>query len=300
MISDPLVSVITPVFNGAEFLRVSIDSVLSQDYPSIELIVVDGESADGTLDILRSYGDRITWFSEKDRGQSDAINKGSARSAGTILTWLNADDYFMPGAVRRAVEVFKTNPDVALVYGRLQLVYRDGTPRRFDHQVREASYHELLQWDNLVGQPGVFYSRAAWDACGPLSLVDHYAMDWDLWIKIARQFPIKYTPQIFAAFRTYPESKTGSGGLERLEEIRVMLERNGSRAPHLYYKIGLWHYQNNQMREARQFLFQALKRGPSPRICGETIGLIAKSYLGGSVVDIGRALNRSLSRRGRP
>lgn len=302
MTAEPLVSVITPSFNGAEFLRTALDSILSQDYPSLELIVMDGGSTDATLDILRSYGDRVQWRSEKDSGQSDALNKGFALAKGDLLTWLNADDYFVPGAVSRAVQVFAQNAGVALVYGRLRLVERDGTFRSYDRLVREAPYEELLHWDNLVGQPGVFFTREAWLACGPLSGVDHYAMDWDLWIKIAARFPIKYVDQDFAAFRIYPEAKSSSGGLPRLEEIRLMLERNGSRAPHLYYKIGLWHYNANHMQEARRYLFQALRRSPSPRIRRKTLQLIAKSYAGGALVEIGRTVHRDIraARKRRP
>lgn len=297
MTHSPLVSVVTPCFNSAEFIRDALDSILAQDYPRLELIVMDGGSADATLDILRTYGDRIQWHSEKDDGQSDALNKGFALAKGDLLTWLNADDLLYPGSIQHSVGLFEAHPGAGLVYGRLDLLYRDGTRWRGDRNVREGTFEELLHQENFVSQPGTLFSRQAWESCGPLSVVDHYAMDWDLWIKIAARFPIIHTPRTLAGLRMYPETKTASGGLERFQEITRMLERNGSRAPFLYYKMGRWHYEHNQMPEARRCLFESLRRGPTPLVRRHDISLILKSYLGGALVDLGRALRRRYRRR---
>lgn len=295
--ADPLVSVVTPAFNGGEFIQAALDSVLQQDYPRLELIVMDGGSTDSTLDILRSYGSRIEWRSEKDAGQSDALNKGFARAQGDLLTWLNADDLLYPGSIRHSVGVFDEHPGAGLVYGRLDLLYRDGTRWRDDRNVRQGSLHDLLEWENFIPQPGTLFSRAAWETCGPLSVVDHYAMDWDLWIKIAQKFPIVHTSHTLAGLRMYPETKTASGGLERFEEITRMLERNGSRAPHLYYKVGRWYYDHNQMPEARRCLFEALRRGPAPVVRRNALGMILKSTLGPTLVDFGRSLRKRTRRQ---
>jgi hypothetical protein len=123
-------------------------------------------------------------------------------------------------------------------------------------------------------------------------------MDWDLWIKIARRFPVRYQPVTLARFRIYPQAKSPSGGLNRLYEIREMLLSHGSRAPRLFYKIGLWHYQRNQMREARRHFREALRRGPVPPLRRTLIALYLKSLLGGRLVDVGRAIFKRLGLRG--
>ncbi len=128
----PLVSLVTPVLNGAELLQRTIDSIRQQDYPHIEHVVMDGGSIDGTLDILRANEAHLKWFSEPDSGQSDAINKAFARTAGQYMNWLNADDFFYPHAIRRIVEAFNTTPKPGIVYGRLALVNKDGSLRKID------------------------------------------------------------------------------------------------------------------------------------------------------------------------
>src|SRR5271155_1305031 len=123
---SPLVSIITPSFNAARFLEATIRSVLDQDYPHIEYIVMDGGSTDGTLDILPSHRDQLTYFSAADDGAADAINKGFAKAQGKILAWLGADDTYLPGAVTKAVEALADNPDAAAVYGEASWVGSEG------------------------------------------------------------------------------------------------------------------------------------------------------------------------------
>jgi glycosyltransferase involved in cell wall biosynthesis len=295
MMTDwPLVSIVTPVFNGAETIQRTIDSIRQQDYPHIEHVVMDGGSKDGTLDILRANEEHLTWYSEPDNGQSDAINNGFARTSGTLLNWLNADDFLLPGAIRRCVEVLRANPGVGLVYGRINLVHKDGSFWRDDHNVREGTRDDLLRGDTFLPQAGDLFTREAWEKCGPLDVNLHYCMDWDLWIRIFANYDVKYIPEVFASQAVYPEAKSSSGGLPRFHEIRQMIERNGGSAAHTYYKIGLWHYQHNQMTEARHNFKIALSRGPSPEIRRRLMALIVKSYLGGRIVDLGRSVRRQI------
>jgi glycosyltransferase involved in cell wall biosynthesis len=117
--SAPLhVSVVMPSYNQARFIRAAIDSILSQDYQGIDLLVMDGGSTDGTVDILASYGDRLQFVSQRDAGQSDAINRGLQRAAGDIICWLNSDDLFTPRAILDVVQAFDKHPHVDFVYGR--------------------------------------------------------------------------------------------------------------------------------------------------------------------------------------
>jgi len=126
----PLVSIVTPTYNQAAFLPETIDTVLSQDYPNIQYIVMDGGSKDGTVEILESYGSRLEWVSERDGGQSDAVNKGFQRARGQIFTFLNADDIYYPGAVRAAVEAFARQPEAGVVYGNAWYTNEDGSRLR--------------------------------------------------------------------------------------------------------------------------------------------------------------------------
>src|SRR5258708_8095320 len=123
----PLVSIINAVCNGADMIQRTIDSIQQQDYPHIEHIVMDAGSLDGTLDILRAHKDHLTWYSEADKGQSDALNKGFALTKGNYLSWLNADDFLYPASITRCLKVFEENPNTVLVYGRINHVHRDGS-----------------------------------------------------------------------------------------------------------------------------------------------------------------------------
>src|SRR5450755_901785 len=123
----PTVTIISPIYNVADMIQRTLDSVREQDYPHIEHIVMDAGSTDGTLDILRANEAHLQWFSEPDKGQSDALNKGFARATGTYFTWLNGDDFLRPTAISRCLKVFEDNPGLALVYGRTDHVDRNGT-----------------------------------------------------------------------------------------------------------------------------------------------------------------------------
>lgn len=284
----PRITIITPVYNGADLIQRTIDSIHQQVYANIEHIVMDAGSTDGTLDVLRASADRLTWVSEPDKGQSDALNKGFARATGQYLTWLNADDFFYPGTLRHSLDVFEAHPGVALVYGRLNLVHRDGSLWKDDRNVSEGTLEVALRGSNFISQPGTLFTRQAWEICGPLRVDLHHCMDWDLWFKIMKRFPIQYTPRTLAAQAVYAETKTSMGGLPRYEEIRDMIEGHGGSAADTYFKIGYWYYQHNQMRKARQNFRIAQSRGVGPQFRAGLRRLILKTYLGGTVISVGR------------
>jgi glycosyltransferase involved in cell wall biosynthesis len=295
--SYPRVSIVTPVYNGAQTIRRTIESIRAQHYPNIEHIVMDAASTDETLDIVRAYPDSLTWYSEKDAGQSDALNKGFARTTGQYLTWLNADDFLRPGAIQKCLDLFAENPGIALAYGRIDRVNQQGGYLHDDYTVYDGTRDDLLCGDNFISQPGNLFTREAWETCGPLRVDLHYCMDWDLWIKIMAKYPIKYTPQVFAAQGYYPQTKSSSGGLGRFHEIREMIEGHGGGAANTYYKIGLWYYQHGQMAEARHYLKIALQRGPKPQFHRRAITLMLKSFLGATVINNARRFRESLSSR---
>jgi glycosyltransferase involved in cell wall biosynthesis len=206
--SDLLVSIVTPSFNQAPYLKAAIDSVLSQDYPRIEYAVVDGGSTDGSLEIIRGYADRLAWWvSEPDAGQTAAINKGFRRARGQILAWLNSDDAYAPGAVREAVEYLTTHPEVGMVYGDAD--YIDASGERLGRfPSASTNYAKLRRGFVHIPQQAAFFRARLWTMVGPLDESFHFAMDYDLWVRIAALSPIAYQPRTWAEFRLHAVGKT--------------------------------------------------------------------------------------------
>lgn len=208
-----LVSIITPSFNQARYLERTIRSVLEQDYPRIEYIVVDGASADGSVEIVKKYADKLAWWvSESDSGQADAVNKGLARAKGEILAWLNSDDYYLPGAVSAAVKVFAEHPDVLLVYGNMLAV--DDNDKPFNAlNYRQLTLQDLLCFQ-IIGQPAVFFRRSALEKAGALDSRFHFLLDHHLWIRIAQHGKILHVNQTWAAARYHAEAKNRAQAAE--------------------------------------------------------------------------------------
>ncbi|NJC95282.1 MAG: glycosyltransferase [Anaerolineae bacterium] len=204
----PLVSIVTPSFNHARFIEATMRSVLTQDYPRIEYMVVDGGSDDGTVDIIRKYADRLAWWvSEKDKGQTDAINKGFARAGGDILAWLNSDDTYEPGAVSAAVAYLQEHPEVGMVYGDCNFINEQGNvigkfnAAQTDYRLRRQGYVH-------IPQQTMFFRAGLWKQVGPLDPSFYFAMDYDLWTRIAARTQIQYVPQTWANFRIHTSGKT--------------------------------------------------------------------------------------------
>jgi glycosyltransferase involved in cell wall biosynthesis len=225
----PLVSIVTPSLNQGRFIEAAIESVLSQDYPRIEYIVMDGGSTDGTLDILARYGQRFTWVSEPDRGQSHAINKGFRRARGDVLAWLNSDDAYLPGAVRSAVEHLVEHADCAMVYGDGYLMDEGGRMTRPFPATEPFDLWKLVYVQDYILQQSAFFRRDAFDAVGYVDESLHWGMDWDLFIKIGKRYRVDYLPKALASLREYGTAKTFAGGTRRLAELVGVMRRHGSR-----------------------------------------------------------------------
>ncbi len=202
------VSIVTPSFNQAEFLEETILSVLRQDYPNLEYWIIDGGSTDGSLEIIRKYEDRLAgWISEKDRGQTDAINKGFARATGDILAWLNSDDTYQPGAVAQAVRLLEDHPGWGMVYGDTQFINEKGNViGKFP--ASQTDYDKLRQGYVHIPQQAAFFRANLWKDVGPLDPTFYFAMDYDLWVRLAEQAPLVYVRQLWASFRLHGNAKT--------------------------------------------------------------------------------------------
>ena len=223
----PVVSIVMPSYQQARFLRAALDSVLEQDYRPLEVLVVDGGSTDGTLPILESYGDRIWFRSQPDGGQCDAINAGFRRSKGGIVAWLNSDDVYYPGAVRRAVDALTAAPAAGLVYGEGDLIDAEGELiRRFPETV-PFDLWRLTHVADYILQPTVFVRRDVLFACGLLDQQLNWGLDWDLWIRLGKRMPFVYVSEVLAASRIHDATKTSTGGFRRLRELLDILRGHG-------------------------------------------------------------------------
>ena len=205
MAEPPLVSVVVPCLNRAHLLRPTLQSILEQDYPRIECIVADGGSTDGTVEILKGYGDRIQWFSERDEGHADAINKGWHRSRGDILAWLNADDMWVaPGAVSQAVAHLQAHPEVDLVFGECDAVDMEGRLIARSYRHDWDLEHAVVNCDYCIPQPTSFIRRGVLERVGWLDKSFMSKKDHELWLRIGLVGTIRSLPALLARERIGP------------------------------------------------------------------------------------------------
>lgn len=209
----PKLSIITPSLNQAKYIETTILSVLDQAYPKLEYIVIDGGSTDGTLEILKKYEKHLTWSSQKDRGQSDAINKGFRQASGDILAFINSDDYYEPGALHKVGDYFAKHSEAHWVTGKCRIIDELGhESRRLITQYKNfwlflKSYKVLLVLD-YISQPATFWRRIVIDEIGFFDVNEHLSMDYDFSLRIGQHFPLHVIKSYLAAFRVHSTSKS--------------------------------------------------------------------------------------------
>jgi len=236
----PLVSIVMPTRNHAHFIRNSIDSVLNQTYGNVELIVVDGVSTDDTVKILKSYGNRIRWISEPDKGQTDAINKGMATVSGEILAYLNSDDILFPDALERAVEYFNAHPECDMLYGNAD--YIDANGAVIGSYPTAAYSFERLMHDCCVCQAAAFWRRRIVDRIGPFDVTLQTAMDYEYWLRMATSGAIiHHTTDKLAQSRLHADAKTLAMRGVIYKEIFAICDKHGGYIS-LSYFHGRWAY----------------------------------------------------------
>lgn len=239
-LEQPLVSIITPSYNQANFLEETIRSVLDQGYPNLEYIIVDGGSTDGSLEIIQKYADRLAWWvSEPDQGQTDAINKGFSQAKGQILAWLNSDDTYLPGAVAEAVGYLQAHPEIGTVYGDANLIDDEGNViGRFP--AKQTDNRRLMRGYVHIPQQATFFRKELWRKVGPLDPTFFFAMDYDLWVRLSQHAPLKYYSRMWANFRLHGGAKSIEAD-DRCwpEMVRVHRREGGSRLSWLSIKAAI-------------------------------------------------------------
>lgn len=225
---NPKISIVTPSYNQGQFLEETILSVLNQDYPNLEYIIIDGGSTDNSVDIIKKYEDRLAyWVSEPDKGMTDALNKGFRRATGEIFNWINSDDYFLPGAFHAVVDAFSSgNGQLGFVYGDCRHIRADGTILE-DRKMNDFDAGILRYGRNLFAQPASFFHRRVIDEIDLLNEALPYAMDYEFWIRAYEAgFTFKKIDECLAAFRFHGGSKTVGGWSKQKEEYeQVMLDK---------------------------------------------------------------------------
>lgn len=203
---QPLVSIVTASYNRGNYIEDAIRSVLLQDYPNIEYIVVDGGSTDNTIDILKRYEGRLKWTSEKDEGTEDAINKGLRLASGEIFGWLNSDDTLLQGAVKKVVDFLIEYPEVKMIYGKGY--FTDLLGNIIGVYPTEPFNIKRLAISNFICHPATFIRRDTFNEIGGYSLKLRHATDYDLWIRVAQRYKVVHMSEFLATFRIHEESKS--------------------------------------------------------------------------------------------
>jgi glycosyltransferase involved in cell wall biosynthesis len=251
------VSIVTPSYNQGRFLKRTIESVLNQTYPNIEYIVMDGGSTDESVEILKSYGDRFKWVSEKDKGQTDAINKGLRQCSGQILAYLNSDDTLELDAVETVVKFFREHPEIDLVYGDANYIDEDDnvTGR---YLTAPYSWDRLVQ-DCCVCQPAAFWRSSVVEQFGLFDDGLDFTMDYDYWLRIGRGGGgIMHLPVLLANSRLYPETKTMSSRGKIYNEIFEISQKHAGRISKSYVQ-GYW---NHRLWEREDLFAKVARRVP--------------------------------------
>lgn len=293
----PLVSIITPSYNQALFLEKSIRSVLLQAYPNLEYIIIDGGSTDGSVEIIRKYEPWLAyWVSEPDHGQAEAINKGFRRASGQIAAWLNSDDIYLPGAIPHAVRALQSST-AAAVYSRCRMVTPEGQVTAiYDPFVPISLRSLVLLWKHPYPsppQPAVFFHRKILGQVGLLDESLHYALDYELWLRICQHATFLFVDAVWADYVVHPQSKTGKGWEPFMREAFQVGRRywhHLSLVDHMNCRLFGWRailgrrylaqavdsYYENNWSEVGRFLVLALRSDPTRLFAPAVLSLCAK------------------------
>jgi glycosyltransferase involved in cell wall biosynthesis len=245
----PKISIVTPSFNQTAFLERTIQSVLNQNYPNLEYIIIDGGSTDGSVEIIKKYEKHLAyWVSEKDRGQTHALNKGFQRATGEVVAWLNSDDMYCPGALEAAGNAFASDPTLDMVYGKMLIVDHNDTILR---PIRSPFWWRSFVMIGMAIQPAAFWKHTLFEKYGWLDESLRFSMDFEFFCRAFRHAKSRYLPCDVIQFRSHSDQKTEvlTKVCEKETAIireRYMKEACGVFPPSMFRKIGLlykttWH-----------------------------------------------------------
>ena len=256
----PRISIITPSFNQGNFIEETILSVLSQDYPDLEYLVMDGGSSDGTLSVLENYSGKVTWISEADKGQTHAINKGLRRATGSIVGYLNADDLLLPGTLKTVADTFMNDPQTWWVTGKCRIVDEENNEIRrpitvYKNTLLGSHSFSLLLMTNYISQPATFWRREALESAGYLDENLHYVMDYEYWLRLYSGRPPVFIPEYLAVFKIHRNSKTTSTGHKDIyvAEEKIVVQR--------YARSRFQMFLHNAHRSLMTFAYSVINRG---------------------------------------
>jgi len=256
----PKISIITPSLNQGNFIEQTILSVLSQGYPELEYLVMDGGSSDTTLSILKKYAGKVTWISEADKGQTHAINKGLRRATGSIVGYLNADDLLLPGTLKKVGESFINNPQTCWVTGKCRIVDEKNNEIRrpitvYKNALLGLHSFSMLLMTNYISQPATFWRREALESAGYLDESLRYVMDYEYWLRLYSKYPPVFIPEYLAVFKIHRNSKTTSTGHKDIyvDEEKIVVGR--------YVRSRFQMFLHNAHRLMMTFAYSVMNRG---------------------------------------
>ncbi len=224
MQKNPLISIITPTLNQSEFIEDTIESVMNQNYKNFEHIIIDGGSTDNTIEILKKYS-HLNWVSEKDRGQSHAINKGFAKASGNIMAWINSDDYYEKNVFAGIVSYFESNPDCMVLYG--DITYVDKSKSELSKMKGNViNYMSLVKCPDIVRQPSTFWRKEIISEFGGIDEQFNLVMDFDFFLRISKRYSFYYYNRNISYYRYYDENKSLSLAKRQINEIYKTYKKN--------------------------------------------------------------------------
>jgi len=228
----PSISIITPSLNQGHYIEETINSVLNQNYQKLEYIIIDGGSTDNTLNILRKNSDRIKWVSQKDEGQTEAINKGLAMATGEIVSYINSDDILSKGTLKIIGNVFASDHEIQWIIGRSRIIDKESKEIRksitwYKDLLLKTKSKNLLLITNYISQPAVFWRREIIKKTGTFDENLHYVMDYEYWLRLWKLYTPYFVDEVLAEFRIHGDSKTMKTNTSKdwSEEENMILHR---------------------------------------------------------------------------